>query len=184
MMKRIVICILVLLNFSCSDTNQKKVDDAISKTSDSLVSKLDKVNDTLKGVKNKIEKNIPKVKIEKYQEIPISLQWISFDKTGTAKLVKAENNWYAFKGEQINDNNEYLKIDGKISRIDENQIKFTGTIITYIKHNNGGKPCEKTGEQIFLKKNNRAYYRLQNMENCGGGRVVDYIDLYTIDKHL
>ncbi|MBB2147216.1 hypothetical protein GM921_17075 [Pedobacter sp. LMG 31464] len=183
-MKRIVICILVLLNFSCSDSSQKKVDDAISKTSDSLVAKLDKVNDSLKGVKENIEKNIPKVKIEKYQEIPISLQWISFDKTGSAKLVKTENNWYTFKGEQTNDSNEYLKIDGKISRVDKNHIKFIGTIITYIKHNNGGKPCEKTGEQIFLKKDGRTYYRLQNMENCGGGRVVDYIDLYTVDTYL
>lgn len=183
-MKKIVICILILLNFSCSDSNQKKVDDAISKTSDSLVSKLDKVNDTLKGVKKNIEKSIPKIKIEKYQEIPISLQWISFDKTGSAKLVKTENDWYILKGEQTNDNNEYLKIDGKISRIDKNQLKFIGTIITYIKHNNDGKPCEKTGEQIFLKKNNRAYYRLQNMENCAGGKLVDYVDLYAIDNYL
>ncbi|MFI5450585.1 hypothetical protein ACHMWN_00335 [Pedobacter sp. UC225_61] len=183
-MKRIVICMLVLLNFSCSDSNQKKVDDAIAKTSDSLVSKLDKVNDSLKGVKEKIEKNIPKVKIEKYQEIPISLQWISFDKTGSAKLVKAENNWYTLKGEQTNVNNEYLKIDGKISRIDKDHLKFIGTIITYIKYNNGGKPCEKTGEQVFLKKDNRSYYRLQNMGNCEGGRVVDYVDVYTIDKYL
>lgn len=175
---------LILFCFSCSESKQSKVEDAISKTSDSLVSKLNKVNDTLNGVKEDIERNIPKIKIEKYQEIPISLQWISFEKTGTARLVKADDDWYTIKGEQTGSQNEYLKIDGKIKRMDKNHLAFTGTIITYIKSNNGGKPCEKIGMQTFLKKSDRAYYRLQKMENCEGGRLVDYVDLYSLDQYL
>lgn len=183
-MRKTILYILLLVTFSCSDTNQKKVEKAISKTSDSLISKLDKVNDTLKGVTKNIKKNIPKVSVERYQNIPISLQWIGFDKPGSAKLSKANDDWKTIKGEQTNENNEYLKIDGKIRRIDQNRISFVGTIITYVKHNNSGKPCEKSGEQVFLKKNERKYYRLQNMENCAGGRLLDYVDLYELDNYL
>lgn len=183
-MRKTILYVLLLLTFSCSDTNQKKVENAISKTSDSLVSKLDKVNDTLKSVTKDIKKNIPRVSVEAYQSIPISLQWIGFDRPGSAKLSKTDSEWKTIKGEQTNGNNEYLKIDGKIKRIDKNQIRFVGTIITYVKYNNDGKPCEKNGEQIFLKKNERKYYRLQNMENCAGGRLVDYVDLYEIDNYL
>ncbi len=184
MMRKAALYLFVLFLFSCSDTNQKKVESAISKTGDSLISKLDKVNDTLKGVSKSIKEKLPTVKIERYKSVPISLQWIGFDKPGSAKLAKSENDWFTIKGEQTNQNNEYLKIDGRIIRIDEGRLKFVGTIITYVKYNNDGKPCEKSGEQIFLKKNDRKYYRLQNMENCAGGRLVDYVDLYEIDNYL
>jgi hypothetical protein len=183
-MKKIFLYTAICFAFACSDSNQQKVNDAISKTSDSLVSKLDKANDTLKNTIDSVKSKIPKIKIETYKTVPISLQWIGFDKPGDARITKLENDWYTIKGEQTNSNNEYLKIDGKLKKLNENQVAFEGTIITFVKYNNDGKPCEKTGRQIFLKKGDRKYYRLQNMNNCEGGRLVDYVDIYNIEEIL
>ena len=173
-MKKIFYGVIICLAVACSENKQEKVEDAISKTSDSLKSKLGKLNDTL----NKAIDKIPKVKVEVERTIPISLQWISFEKQGKAKLIKAGDGWFTIAGEQTNANNEFLKIDGKIKRLNADQLSFEGTVITYIKDNNGGVPCEKKGAQIFSKKGDRKYYRLQNMENCEGGKVLDYVDLY------
>jgi hypothetical protein len=183
-MKNISFYLAIALCISCSDSNQQKVDQAIDKTSDSLRSKLDKLNDTLKGATDKIASKIPKVDVSIKKHIPISLQWIGFNTPGDAALTKLDDGSFAIKGEQTNKDNEYLKIDGKIKRVDANRIQFDGTIITYVKMNNGGKPCEKTGVQTFLKKDGRTYYRLQNMTNCEGGRLVDYVDLYDLDDVL
>ncbi|RYD76246.1 MAG: hypothetical protein EOP55_11840 [Sphingobacteriales bacterium] len=181
-MKKILFALVVCLGLGCSDNSKKKVDDVINETSDSLAAKVDRVGDTLSRVKDDIKSKIPKVEIDVVRTIPISLQWISFEEQGTAKLIKKDNGTYTIKGEQTNSSNEFLKIDGKIKRLDANKLSFEGTIITYIKDNNGGKPCEKTGLQIFAKKGDRNYYRLQNMKNCEGGNLVDYVDLYDVDK--
>jgi len=53
-----------------------------------------------------------------------------------------------------------------------------------VKSINNGAPCEKTGEFNFSKKGDRNNYRLQQMTNCGGGGVVDYVDLYDLDGVL
>lgn len=183
-MKKILFGLVLFIFVGCSESSQQKVDDAVSKTGDSLKSKLNKLNDTLREGTKKAIGNLPKVKVEVARTIPISLQWISFEEQGSAKISKGDNGWHTIKGEQTNANNEFLKIDGKISRIDQFNLKFVGTIITFVKSNNGSRPCEKTGEFTFMKKGDRANYRLQQMENCGGGRVVDYVDLYRIDDIL
>lgn len=173
------------LGFGCSDDNQQKVTNAIDNTSDSISNHLAALNDTLRNVKDEIKSKIPKVEINVSKTVPISLQWITFEsEKGTAQILKKEGGWFSIKGEQTNNRNEYLKINGRMKRLDVNRISFDGTIITYIKDNNGGVPCEKNGSQILLKKGSRAYYRLQNMENCAGGKLLDYVDIYNLNEVL
>jgi len=184
-MKKLVFGVVLLIFASCSESSQQKVDDAVSKSSDSLKSKLNKLNDTLREGARDVINKIPKVKVEIERTIPISLQWISFEEAkGSATIANEKDGWRTIKGEQNNTANEFLKIDGKIRRTDQFNVAFEGTIVTYIKSNNGGKPCEKTGKFNFLKKGDRPYYRLQQMENCAGGRLVDYVDLFELDKVL
>lgn len=183
-MKKIILGLAISLCLACSDSNQQKINETIDKTGDSLNSKLNKLNDTLKAAKERTIDKIPKVKIGVERTIPISLQWISFQNRGKAKLMKQEDDWYSIKGEHTNNDNEFLKIEGRIKRIDALKLQFEGTIITYIKSNNGGVPCEKKGNQVFSKKAGRDYYRLQNMENCAGGKLLDYVDLYELDRIL
>jgi hypothetical protein len=183
-MKKIILGLAILVFIGCSESNQEKIDNAVSRSGDSLKSKLNKLNDSVRENSKELINKIPKVKVEIARTIPISLQWISINDRGTAKISEEKDGWYTISGEQTNQGNEFLKINGKLKRTDQLNIKFIGTIITFIKSNNGGKPCEKTGEFNFLKKGDRANYRLQQMENCGGGRVVDYVDLYNLDDML
>lgn len=182
-MKKIFLIGFATILFACNNDKQQKVNDAIEQTSDSLVSKLNKANDTLRSAADSLKDKLPKIAIETYKEVPITLQWIAFESSeGKAKIKNTGNGWYTISGEQTNSANEYLKINGKLKRLDANNVSFEGTIITYVKANNGGKPCEKNGKQTFAKKGDRRYYRLQQMTNCEGGRLVDYVDIYDLDQ--
>ncbi len=109
---------------------------------------------------------------------PISLQWISWDKKGTAAIRPADSGWYRIHGSQLNADREYLNIDGRIRRVSAKELLLDGTVETRTRTNNGGEPCVKTGRLRFFARGNRTYYRLQDMENCMGGNVVDYVDIY------
>ncbi|MGO1242945.1 MAG: hypothetical protein ACTJHT_08650 [Sphingobacterium sp.] len=109
----------------------------------------------------------------------ISLQWISWDNLGEAEIKSFENNTYRIDGEQTDPKNgDYLKIHGTLEPISEKELKFVGTVATKSASVNRGEPCVKEGEQQFLSTKNRKYWRMQDMENCEGGMVVDYVDIY------
>lgn len=183
-MKKIFLGLAICLAFACSDSSEKKVNEVIDETGDSLIAKVSQAGDSLKSAKDELVSKIPKIEVNVSRSIPVSLQWISMEKQGSAMVTKKADGWFTIKGEQTNANNEFLKIDGKLKRIDADQLTFEGTIITYIKTNNNGAPCEKNGNQTFSKKGDRKYYRLQNMKNCEGGSLVDYVDLYNLDELL
>jgi hypothetical protein len=109
---------------------------------------------------------------------PITLQWISWDKPGQASVTPLNDGWYNISGRQINNKKEYLKIEGKIKRVSEKELEFDGTVETFVQANNGGKPCIKKGLQHFTATGNRTYFRMQEMQNCEGGALVDYVDIY------
>ncbi|OMP74775.1 hypothetical protein, partial [[Flexibacter] sp. ATCC 35208] len=57
-------------------------------------------------------------------------------------------------------------------------MTFKGTIQTKYSGVNNGQVCEKTGTYHFLVKGERKYWRLQEMDNCEGNNVVDYVDIF------
>lgn len=109
---------------------------------------------------------------------PITLQWIGWDKPGQASVTPLGNGWYNISGRQINDKKEYLNIEGKIKRVSEKELEFNGTVETLVQGNNGGKPCIKKGLQHFTATGSRKYFRMKDMQNCEGGALVDYVDIY------
>lgn len=115
---------------------------------------------------------------------PVSLQWISWEKKGRATITPGTDGWYTIKGNQSNKENDYLKIEGKIKRLSEKELEFEGTVETRVSHNNAGEPCIKKGKLRFFAKGNRTYYRMQDMENCAGGNLVDYVDIYPGNSSL
>lgn len=125
----------------------------------------------------KTQVNDSKMKTKLLGKHMFSLQWISWDYFGTA-LVIEKKGVFSLKGEQKSrENDDYLKIDGAITKIDSKTFTYDGTIITKINHINSGEPCIREGEMIFAITKNRKYWRLQEMDNpCEG--VVDYIDIY------
>lgn len=106
----------------------------------------------------------------------LSLQWISWEKFGTA-VVTNKLGVYGLEGEQRGPGGDYLKIAGMIVSIDAREFKFQGTITTRVSHINNGQPCERQGDFTFKVTGKRKYWRLQEMDNpCD--EATDYVDIY------
>lgn len=109
----------------------------------------------------------------------LSLQWISWEELGEAEIEYIGDNSYRIEGEQRSpDASDYLTIAGTLQAVSETELIFDGTVEHQIAHLNQGKPCVKTGKQTFKSTQNRKYWRMQDMQNCEGGAVTDYIDIY------
>ncbi|CAM3451712.1 hypothetical protein FLLO111716_11345 [Flavobacterium longum] len=149
------------------DASLRRENDSLRKVIDSLRRPEAFTDDTLaKNAANPSGKN------------PVTLQWISWSAPGEATLDYLPDGSYQISGSQATEDRQYLNIMGVIRRVSDRELEFDGTVETKVNFNNGGKPCIKTGKQKFIRSGNRKYYRLQNMENCGGGNVVDYVDIY------
>jgi hypothetical protein len=108
----------------------------------------------------------------------LSLQWISWEKPGKAIVTKVGNN-LILKGQQIGDNGDYLRIDGRIIDAAKDQFTFEGTIETRVSFINEGQACVREGVQVFARtKPTRKYWRLQNMLNPCTNIETDYVDLF------
>ena len=107
----------------------------------------------------------------------LSLQWISWDRFGTATVTN-ENGVLYLKGSQKGSGNtDFLSIDGTITEINAKEFKFDGTIVMRISHINGGEPCERNGAMTFAVTGKRKYWRLQEMKSpCDV--TTDYVDIY------
>lgn len=110
----------------------------------------------------------------------LSLQWISWEKMGKIKIANADNEgWHIAQGLQNSDENQdYLKVDGKIKQISPSELLFDGVIESRVSFVNSGEPCLRTGTFHFKATGKRKYWRLQEMENCEGNMVTDYVDIY------
>ncbi|PWV47622.1 hypothetical protein [Chitinophaga sp. S165] len=106
-----------------------------------------------------------------------TLQWISWDKPGKVQIRKQSKDTYTVKGEQ-RDAKSFVTIDGTLKVVSPAELLFTGTIKSLYASINEGNVCERTGTYHFLAKGARKYWRLQEMDNCEGNNVVDYIDIY------
>ena len=107
----------------------------------------------------------------------LSLQWISWDYFGKATVTE-KNGTLFIKGEQRGRGNEdYVTVEGRITRLAAKEFTFEGDIITRVSHINKGEPCKRSGEMIFRITGNRRYWRLQQMTNpCDD--AADYVDIY------
>jgi hypothetical protein len=112
-------------------------------------------------------------------EHDLTLQWISWNEPGSATIEETTNGWYKISGSQFSKNKEnYLKITGRIKPISDRELEFDGQIESRIDHINNGDLCVKSGKQKFIASGTRKYWRLENMINCEGNLVTDYVDIY------
>ncbi len=122
----------------------------------------------------------------------LALQWISWDKFGSADVVDVAGQ-LQLKGEQLGseqgkistsshpgtpgNTGDYLKIDGVVTEIDAKQFKFKGKILMRVSSIAGGKECKRDGVFTFALKSHPTYWRMQEIQNpCD--EVVDYVDLF------
>jgi len=107
-----------------------------------------------------------------------SLHWISWQKFGSVNIKKISTKKYSIKGSQKDDKGNYVTIDGILIPVLKGKLSFTGEIVTRTSGNNNGIACVKKGTYTFLCSPDRKYWRLQEMENCEGGSLVDYVDIF------
>ncbi|ACU64195.1 conserved hypothetical protein [Chitinophaga pinensis DSM 2588] len=107
-----------------------------------------------------------------------TLQWISWDKPGKVQIKKQKDGTYTVKGEQLGEDGDFVTIDGMLTVVTFAEMTFTGKIQSRYANINKGEVCDKTGTYHFLAKGARKYWRLQEMDNCEGNNVVDYVDIY------
>lgn len=107
----------------------------------------------------------------------MSLQWL-WNQYGSIQISSVDSQgWQRAKGE-MHTKEGFLQIDGKLKQTAPRQLQFEGLIRSQATAINEGKVCERNGTYQFLATGKRKYWRLQEMENCEGGNVVDYIDIY------
>jgi len=106
----------------------------------------------------------------------LTLQWISWDDPGSVMISPSANSWYTIKGSQ-NNNELYLRIDGRIKPLTDRELEFDGKIEHNVHAGVDGKPCLRIGKQLFKATGTRQYWRLQNMLSCDG-TTTDYVDIY------
>lgn len=104
----------------------------------------------------------------------LRLQWLS--KTGTAKIHE-ENGVLKIDGEHT-EKDGFVKIKGNIEYVNDKEIIIKGTVSTKSSIVNNNEVCERSGDFNFKSTKGRKYWRMQQMDNCEGNRVVDYIDIF------
>lgn len=126
------------------------------------------------------EKEAPAPKTIREGEHKFSLQWIGWGETfGKATIKKLTDSTYRIEGRQLSDqNDDYAFIEGVLTMVTPRRLKFSGTIETYVKDHYESQVCRKEGNYTFHAKDQRKYWRLQEMENCEKTGLVDYVDIY------
>lgn len=108
----------------------------------------------------------------------LSLQWIGWEKMGKCDFTMLTEGEFEVIGEQRNEAGDYVTINGTLTMQGNDHLVFNGIIRSKVSYINDGEECLRDGEYNFKAKGKRKYWRLQEMENCEGNNVVDYIDIY------
>lgn len=104
----------------------------------------------------------------------MTLQWIGWDKRGPIK-AKWDGNVVHISGRQAGPNGGLVRIEGDVVAIEKDYFIFRGTILI-LDAPDMNRICDRTGNYEFRITKNRKYWRLQQMEACGG--LTDYVDIY------
>jgi len=119
----------------------------------------------------------------------LSLQWISWESFGTVEIKKEADGTFSCRGEQMArkckrgteqgniDNDDYVKLDGTITIVDDTHLVFNGEIRTKVYHINHGEEVLRQGTFNFVATQNRKFWRMQEMLNPVD-ECTDYVDIY------
>jgi hypothetical protein len=105
----------------------------------------------------------------------LSLQWISWEKFGTATVVNNDGVLILKGSQHVGD--EYLTVEGSVTSIEPRKFTMHGVIVTKIDSINNGQPCKRSGDMTFAIMDAQKYWRLQQMNNpCAA--ATDHVDIY------
>ncbi len=103
----------------------------------------------------------------------VTLQWLWSAQRGKMNAID-DNDVVRLEGTQANHEGT-LKVKGEVVSIGRDSFVLRGTILI-LDAPDKGRRCERTGDYEFKATGKRKYWRLQQMEACGG--LTDYVDIY------
>lgn len=120
---------------------------------------------------------------------PLTLQWLdNFNQgnRGTLTITKKDGRLIAsgYQEEQYQGERNWLRLNGVLTVINEQELELDGTIATRVSYINGGIEHERNGRFRFKAWGKRKYWRLQNnrTQPDNGHEVTDYIDIHFVGK--
>ena len=105
----------------------------------------------------------------------ITLQWIDWDRRGTAELRETAEGAFLTASQVDPAGPGTLFIDGRVIEAGEDYFLFDG-LIRIAETPDRGRVCEARKVWRFAITQNRKYYRLREFEWCD--RLTDYVDIY------
>ena len=123
-------------------------------------------------------KAISKAETALLGEYLFSLQWISWNEFGKAKISREQDELRMEARQERNGN--YVSAEGTVKIMNAREFILKGKIVTRVSHLNEGQPCAREGEFHFRAVGSRKYWRLQEMVNpcTASGKTVDYVDVF------
>lgn len=116
--------------------------------------------DSKKEVGSEVEQNPILLEQKVVGRHPLMLHRFNMDYFGTCEITKTSDGKYRCIGSQkSNKNSDYLKLDGYISIINDNRLRFTGMIKTMIHDQNDGNEDVIEGTFDFVATNGEQYWR-------------------------
>lgn len=142
-----------------------------------LTKKTELEKQTIEDLESKSGQSLTQIEKKVVGKHLLSLHMISWDYFGTCEISKTESGRYRCVGSHLSkENSDYLKLDGYVSIVNENHLKFTGSIKTKIAGDNKGREYVREGSFDFEAYDGRKYWREQEMEGPDG--LTYYIDIY------
>jgi len=106
----------------------------------------------------------------------VTLQWIGWDRRGTANVtVEADGTYMLVARQEAANGRGSMRMIGAISEIGPGYFTFRGTI-TIEGAPDRGRYCSENKLWHFAVTQNRRYWRLREFEWCDD--LTDYIDIY------
>ncbi|MBU0514525.1 MAG: hypothetical protein KJ621_07100 [Proteobacteria bacterium] len=109
-----------------------------------------------------------------------SLQWISWTRFGIARVFDKDGTLHVSayqRGRRGKKKNDYVRMRGRIERLDRRSFVFVGTIVTRVYHINKARPCVRRGRMLFRITGRRRFWRLKSIKNpCD--MAADYVDIH------
>jgi hypothetical protein len=108
----------------------------------------------------------------------VAVQWISWDYLGRLKVTDSNGVIHLDGSQNERNGSGRLTISGDVVSIDQSSFTFKGSINIYdVPHDwQDRKECLRNGVYNFRITGSRKYWRLQEMEACGG--LTDYVDIF------
>jgi hypothetical protein len=106
----------------------------------------------------------------------MTLQWIGWERRGSMRaMMRGRTLW--LDGQQQAGGGEpgRVTLSGWVREVGERHFILVGTVAINDTPDLG-RACVRTGEMRFQVTQNRRYWRMQRMTECGG--LTDYVDVY------